>query len=476
MEEVDYDSCHNLNTQLKSLDMPATDYSSSSKLGFKKVKVLVTIFYIVLLTRIGLVVTASTLEFIILIISSLLTLHGMLTLAWMFYAWDNPDKAYKNRSPSKFKLPLITFTALVPARNEEQVIAQTIRAISNMNYPQEMCETIILCREDDVGTINAVNQVMYLLNVSNIRLKTFNDFPINKPHALNIGLKEANHDVVAVFDAEDEPHADIYNIVNTVMVDERVEVVQSGVQLMNYKTRWFTLHNCMEYYFWFKSGLLFFSNVGKVSPLGGNTVFFIKSFLYSINGWDEKCLTEDADIGITLVSAGAKVKVIYDEEHVTMEEAPISLQSYIKQRTRWNQGFLQILAKGTWKKLKTPNQQLTTLYVLLTPLFQMLIFFYIPIGIYIALTTKMSIVLSLFSFVPLFLLILQLSTVIIGSYSFTKAYSLKYNWYLPIVLILTYLPYQLLLLLSALRAVFRFILRNNLWEKTAHVNAHRKTF
>ena len=72
------------------------------------------------------------------------------------------------------------------------------------------------------------------------RLVTFDDPPINKPHGLNVGLREASGDVVTIFDAEDEPHPDILNVVNTVMVREGAEVVQCGVQLMNYDDRWFS--------------------------------------------------------------------------------------------------------------------------------------------------------------------------------------------------------------------------------------------
>lgn len=447
---------------------------SVTKNGLKAVKTVTLSLAFFLIFRFWFTLANSPIELIVISVTLLLTMHSMFTLAWMLYSWDNPEEAHKHKSPRNYRQPLISFTALVPARHEEKVITQTIRAISKMNYPSHLCETLVLCREDDTGTINAVQQELLRLGASNIRLKVFNDYPINKPHSLNIGLKEASNDVVAVFDAEDEPHPDIYNIVNTTMLNEKVEVVQSGVQLMNYKTRWFTLLNCMEYYFWFKSGLLFFTNIGKVSPLGGNTVFFMKNFLYQIKGWDEKCLTEDADVGISLVAAGAKIKVIYDEQHATREEAPIDIKTFIKQRTRWNHGFLQILAKGNWFKLNSNRQKLTTLYVLLTPLFQLLIFLYIPLGLYIAFTTKTSVVISLFSFVPLFLLTLQLSTIIIGAHGFTKSYSLKYNWYLPIIFVLTYLPYQFLLIISSVRAVFRFISNKNLWEKTAHVNAHRE--
>ena len=37
---------------------------------------------------------------------------------------------------------------------------------------------------------------------------------------LNVALREPHGDVVTIFDAEDEPHPDIFNVVNTVMLRE----------------------------------------------------------------------------------------------------------------------------------------------------------------------------------------------------------------------------------------------------------------
>ena len=78
--------------------------------------------------------------------------------------------------------------------------------------------------------------------------------------------------MVTIFDAEDEPHPDILNVVNTVMPREGAPVVQCGVQLMNYADRWFSALNVLEYFFWFKSRMHYHAAVGMV-PLGGNTVF-----------------------------------------------------------------------------------------------------------------------------------------------------------------------------------------------------------
>jgi cellulose synthase/poly-beta-1,6-N-acetylglucosamine synthase-like glycosyltransferase len=411
----------------------------------------------------------------------------------MLYAWEDPSKLEKQKSPVKFSDPLFTFSALVPVRNEEKVIGDTIRAISNINYPEELKEILVLCRADDQESILEVNKTITNLGKDNIRLLVLDDLPINKPHSLNIGLKNiqnriikipksddqpsfniynVNH-VITVFDAEDQPHRDIYNIVNTLMTSEAVDVVQSGVQLMNFRSRWFSSINVLEYFFWFKSGLHFFSRIGNVTPLGGNTVFIKKDYLEQINGWDENCLTEDADLGIRLANQGAKIRVVYDEQHVTKEETPDSLGSFIKQRTRWNHGFLQVIKKGDWKKLPQTRQKLVALYTLIAPIFQVLFILYLPFGLWIATHYKLPVLVSTFSFIPTYIFIMQIAIYFIGLKEFSKSYGLKYSIVDSFKLLIAFLPYQLILTLASLRATHRFLSNQNLWEKTSHVNAHR---
>lgn len=119
----------------------------------------------------------------------------------------------------------------------------------------------------------------------------------NRPDKLNYGLKFANKKIVVIFDAEDNPHKDIFNVVNTVMLRDDTDVVQSGVQLMNFRSKWFSALNVLKYFFWFKSVLHLFIQNGVV-VLGGNTIFFKKNLLKKIGVWDSKMLTEDANIGI----------------------------------------------------------------------------------------------------------------------------------------------------------------------------------
>lgn len=410
---------------------------------------------------------------IVLFLSILMILQGSFTLWWMLYSWSHPEKAERNKSPKKYSIPQLSFSAVVPARHEEKVIKHTISSLSKINYPEELKEVIIVCKTDDTRTIDQVQQTIKLIGKKNIKLILFNDNPINKPHALNVGLKHASKNTIVVFDAEDEPHRDIYNIANTVMSEQGVDVLQSGVQLMNYRSTWFSTLNVLEYFFWFKSTLQFFSNSGII-PLGGNTVFFKKVLLGKIGGWDEACLTEDADIGIRLSLDGAKIRTVYDEKYVTKEESPLTLSGFIKQRTRWSQGFLQIIQKLDWTRLPKKRQRFLAGYILISPILQAMFFLYVPLSLLVIMFFKLPVWLVLFTTIPFYVLILQLLTFSVGLYIFTRDYNLKYPYWLPVKIAMTFFPFQFILGLSSARAILRMSTNNTSWEKTYHANIHRE--
>jgi cellulose synthase/poly-beta-1,6-N-acetylglucosamine synthase-like glycosyltransferase len=411
---------------------------------------------------------------LILFFSTILAGQSLITLGWMLYAWEEAKNSQENRSPKNYLPPHYSFTAFLPARNEEKVIKDTIKAIERIDYPNNLKEVLVLCRDDDLGTIAKAKETIAELPRANIRLITFDDLPICKPHNLNKGLAEAKNQIIGIFDAEDEPHQDIYKIINTVLLRDQADVVQSGVQLMNFDRPWFSSLNVLEYYFWFKSGLHFFTKVGQVSPLGGNTVFFKKEWLKRVGGWDETCLTEDADLGIRLTLAGARIKIIYDEAHATQEETPRDIRGFIKQRTRWNQGFLQILRKKDWLKLPTFKQKLIAGYILLSPEIGAILFFYIPLSIAVALTQKLPVFVSLISYAPFYLFLFQLIVCAIGIYEFTRAYQLKSSPLMPLKVMASFYPYQLLLMIASFRAAYRMLANQIGWEKTAHTNLHRQ--
>ncbi len=408
-------------------------------------------------------------------VSLTLAAQSAYSAALMLYAWEDEETLQKNRVPTTFEPARHRFTLLLPARHEEAVIQETIQRMVELNYPRELVQVLVVIEGRDHGTIAEVNTKLNQLReqgIEHVQLLTFSDPPINKPHGLNVGLRAATGDVVTIFDAEDEPHADILNVVNTVMVREQAQVVQCGVQLMNYADRWFSALNVLEYLFWFKSRMHYHATVGMV-PLGGNTVFFRRKLLEQAGGWDQQCLTEDADIGIRLSMQGVRTRVIYDHRYVTREETPTTVGEFVKQRTRWNQGFLQILGKGDWLRLPTWSQRLLALYTLGFPLIQASTVIYLPISLWLMFFGKLPILLALISSLPVYVLFVQIIISLVGLAEFTALHRARPALLAQAWMLVTYMPYQWLLGFAALRAVWRQIRGLNNWEKTRHIGAHR---
>lgn len=411
---------------------------------------------------------------LVVLVSILLSVQAAYALYMMVYAWRKPDLDDLGRAPDQLAAPALSFTAIVPARHEEAVIARTLDRVVHSNYPAQLLQVIVVCSADDDGTIDQTARRIADLKangITSVRLVVFDDGPISKPHALNYALQYAKADVVAVFDAEDEIHPDIVNIVNTVMVNEGVKVVQAGVQLMNFRSSWYSAFNVLEYFFWFRSRLHHQAQLGSL-PLGGNTVFFSRELLDRLGGWDESNLTEDAEIGLRVSSIGERIRVIYDDRYVTKEETPPTFRQFITQRTRWSQGFMQTLRKGVWKQLPTRRQRALALYTLAFPHAQAWLALYLPLALCMVFVVDAPMPVAMLSVVPVLFLVAHFLVAVVGLYEFAEAHQLKATPGTVVKMAVTWLPYQLVLSYAALRAFWRQVARRGEWEKTEHVGAH----
>jgi glycosyltransferase XagB len=390
----------------------------------------------------------------------------------MIWAWNHPENAELIKPPTNYLPPTKTFTIILPAWKEEY-FDQTILSCAKFDYPKELYEVLIPLRVHDPETIKLAQRTVSKINQHNFKIILVNDQPQNKPNQLNWALRQARGEVVTIFDAEDDPSMSLLNIINTKLLQTDADVIQSNVQLINYTDTWFSVLNCMEYYFWFKSSLNYFA-ANDVMPLAGNTVFLKTALVKNLGGWDETCLTEDGELGLRLAIENAKFEVVYDANHATLEESPTTNDQFIKQRTRWVQGFINIFMQGKWLQLDSLKKQFIFVYILLWPALQSLLIVYLFIVLVVSAFVKIDLVISVLSFIPMFLLFIQLLITNYGVVKFTIEYKLEYKWYVPFIIIVTFIPYQLVLAYASLRATYREFSKQTNWEKTIHTNAHRK--
>jgi cellulose synthase/poly-beta-1,6-N-acetylglucosamine synthase-like glycosyltransferase len=390
------------------------------------------------------------------------------TLWWQMHAWRTPETLAATRFDRPDGVPGLSFSLLLPARHEQAVLEHTVSRLLESTHVD--FEIIVIVGHDDHGTAEVAERAAASAP-DRVRVVVDTHEAKNKPKALNTALPHCRGAVVGVFDAEDQVHPELLAHVDHAFRSTGADVVQGGVQLINFHSSWYSLRNCLEYFFWFRSRLHLHALKGFI-PLGGNTVFVRTGVLREAHGWDENCLAEDCDLGVRLSSTGKRVVVAYDADMVTREETPGTLMSLLRQRTRWNQGFLQVYRKRDWKQLPGFGQRLLARYTLMTPFLQALSGVIIPVNVAIALFLDVPVGIAVVTFLPLLTALVTFVFEIVGLHDFGRQYALRVRFIHYLKLIVGGPFYQLLLAGAAMRAVWRENTGRSDWELTSHIGAH----
>ncbi|WP_322750744.1 MULTISPECIES: glycosyltransferase family 2 protein [unclassified Frankia] len=392
-------------------------------------------------------------------------------LWWMLYAWRTPETYQQTFYLPAIREPAHSFSIIVPARHEnESVLRATIARLVDQTHPR--VEIVLAVGHDDPSTVAVAQKIAGTYPGLKISI---NDSEVkNKPRQLNTALADCTGDIVGVFDAESLAAAELLVHVDEVFQANDADVVQGAVQLINFQSSWYSLRNCLEYYFWFRSRLHMHAQKQFI-PLGGNTVFVRRALLNEVNGWDGDCLAEDCDLGVRLSALGRKISVAFDPRLVTREETPDSIYALVKQRTRWNLGFIQVLYKGDWRRLPTRRARNLARFTLLQPMSQAFSGLVLPVALLTAVIGDFSMVITLISFLPTLPTVGMLGFEVVALRAFGQDYDFRIRIRDYARLVFFTPAYQLVLSWAAVRSAFRFFAGNFEWEKTAHVGAHLST-
>jgi glycosyltransferase XagB len=389
------------------------------------------------------------------------------TLVWSLHAWRTPDSFDESHFMGDQAEPTHSFSLIVPARHEEAVLATTLSALAKSDHPR--FEVIVVVGADDVPTREAAEGVADL-HPTLVKVVVDDSWPKSKPRALNAALPFCRGAITGVFDAEDVVHNSLLRRIDVCFQQTHADIVQAGVQLMNFRSSWLTVRNVLEYYFWFRSRLHVHARQQFI-PLGGNTVFVRTAILRAVSGWDPDCLAEDCELGVRLSALGARTVVFYEPVLVTREECPPTLKAFTRQRTRWNQGYLQTLRKGCWRRLPLPQRALGV-YILATPFILAPAWLMVLAAIATAISVTAPVPITLVSFLPALPMVSILAAELVGLGEFCRAYGERASLRDYVRLVIGLPVYQAVLAFAAGRAVFREARGVRGWEKTAHFGLH----
>ncbi len=438
--------------------------------GQRRALIRLIVFVVVALAVGTAILSPSFLYLVYIGISLALGAIGGTTLAWMLHAWWTPETFARSAPDHKNVEPTHSFSLIVPARHEEAVLEVTLSGLVRSDHPA--FEVLVVVGADDPGTRAAAERVADCYP-DLVRVIVDSSWPKSKPKALNAALPHCTGTITGVFDAEDDVHPELLRRVDERFQRTAADVVQAGVQLMNFRSSWLTVRNVLEYYFWFRSRLHLHARQ-RFIPLGGNTVFVRTEILQAVSGWDSECLAEDCELGVRLSALGAQTVVFYEPELVTREECPPTLGAFIRQRTRWNQGYLQTLSKGYWRRLPL-RQRALGVYILAMPFAMAIAWVLLPVAVVTALEVKTPVPITLISFLPALPMVSILVVELAGLGEFCRAYGERASARDYARLVLGLPLYQAVLAFAAARAVVRTAVGDRGWEKTAHLGLHLTT-
>ncbi|WP_291843905.1 glycosyltransferase [Maricaulis sp.] len=257
-------------------------------------------------------------------------------------------------APSVPDADLPTACIMVAMYDEARVVGQLAASLAAIDYPADRVQFKCVLEADDHETIQAVRALGLDARFEIILVPPGE--PRTKPRALNYALRLCRSELVTVHDAEDRPDpAQLRRAAEAFRAgDARLACIQAPLNWFNREETWLTRQFALEYAAHFNALLPLYQRLGWPLPLGGTSNHFRRDALLRVGGWDAWNVTEDADLGLRLHAAGYRCGLIAP---TTLEEAPLRLAPWIKQRTRWIKGYAQTLAvlatrpDTPWKRL-----------------------------------------------------------------------------------------------------------------------------
>lgn len=420
-----------------------------------------------------LLIFINILYFISNIVRSFLFLYGIKK-----YNYDDYFKK-DNLRISDDKLPF--YTILLPVRDEQYfVLRNLLKSIYNLDYPKEKLDIKFVVDENDEQTINVGKE---LLKEFNFDLIIVPDYRIkSKPLSCNYALKFAKGKYLTIYDAEDRPEK--YQLKKAIQKFNELSndyvCLQASLNFYNKYKNFLTYCFSIEYSMWFDFTIRTIDKFGSFFPLGGTSNHFKTDKLLELGKWDGLNVTEDAELGIRIARAGYKVSYL---NSITEEECPITMYTWIKQRTRWIKGFMQTFCEYVFFKkpicIKSninfkPIRKLKLFDIITFNLFIMMAFFFFISILVIFLNSGILVNINNFKILTFigyfnifYLLLMAYGSFIVSAIKNKLEFNIFYFIFFPFYWILHYA--------AGTKAFYSLITNPFYWSKTKHgVNLKQK--
>jgi cellulose synthase/poly-beta-1,6-N-acetylglucosamine synthase-like glycosyltransferase/peptidoglycan/xylan/chitin deacetylase (PgdA/CDA1 family) len=225
---------------------------------------------------------------------------------------------------------------IVPAYNEELVIANTIHSLLASDYPSY--EIIVI----DDGSQDDTSNVVAEQFASDKRVRLLTVANSGKAAALNTGLRHASGEIVIALDADTLFAPQTVGALAHRFYDKTLGAIAGNAKVgnrVNLVTRW----QALEYITSQNMDRRAFASLNCITVVPGAVGAWRRDLLVGVGGFPSDTLAEDQDLTLRIRRLGYRIG--YEETAIAWTEAPHNLRSLAKQRFRWAYGTLQCMWK-----------------------------------------------------------------------------------------------------------------------------------
>jgi cellulose synthase/poly-beta-1,6-N-acetylglucosamine synthase-like glycosyltransferase len=272
-------------------------------------------------------------------------------------------------------------SVLVPARNEEHFIVESVSSLLTLDYPE--FEVIVANDGSTDGTLEALRDHFQLLETDMVYVQEVASKPVravymsqieprllvvdkdaggSKADAVNAAFNAASSPYVCVIDADSilEPDA-LLRIVSPVFMDPARVVAAGGIvrvangssieagrlKEVRLPRRPFEVIQVVEYLRAFLVGREGFAYFNMMTIISGAFGVFRRDLVRKVGGYRPSAIGEDLDLVVrlhrSLLNDGTDYKISFVPDPVCWTEVPSDVRSLARQRARWQKGLLDVL-------------------------------------------------------------------------------------------------------------------------------------
>jgi hyaluronan synthase len=248
-----------------------------------------------------------------------------------------------------------TVAVVMPAFNEEVAIANSIRSLLAVDYPEEKLEVVVVNDGSTDGTMAEIESVAR----AEPRVQVI-AFPQNrgKRAAMAAGIRATEAEIIAFVDSDSMLERDALRVIVQGFADEKIGAIAGHAEVLNSRETWITRMQAVRYFVAFRVCKAAESIFGAVTCCSGCFSAYRRvAIVPSLEAWEHQHFlgrpaTYGDDRSLTnFVLRNWKIR--YEEHARSRTIVPAHFMLFLRQQLRWKRSWTReslIVARFIWRK------------------------------------------------------------------------------------------------------------------------------